>query len=420
MRTWVDRVNTLLLALVLAVLVWLIAINQENPLQERNLTGQIPVALTNLEAGLVLMRPSQANASVSVRAPRQTLDALRLDDVALTLDLAGLGSGTWDVPITGAMRQSNARLTRIEPSTVQVTLERELTRTLPVRLEMTGMPAPGYELGETRLDPALVTLVGPTSLVERVSAAVVTVNMLNSKTSFNGSLTVRLLDSALQTINGVTLNATRVDVTVPVTQKVGFRDVAVKVILTGQAAPGYRITNITVSPPIVTLSSSDPQQVQSLPGVVETLPIDLNSADSDVLVRRSLTLPAGINLVGEPTVFVQISIEPIEGSVQLERPIEWLNLGLGLTATISPASVNVLLTGPLPVLDQLNPDDIRLTVDLADLPEGVYTLAPRAVLFSDALRAENILPNLVEVVLSRRPTPAPETPTPALTPTPNR
>lgn len=418
MRQWIDRLSTLALALALAVLVWLIAVNQENPLQERTLASPIPVTVANLGPALVVMRPTQTSALVTVRAPRQTLDALRPDDVMLTLDLTGLGPGVWDVPVTGVMRHSNSRLTRIEPATVQVTLERELTRTLPVRLEVQGEPAPGYELGEFRLDPALVTLTGPTSAVERVSAAVVTVSMLNSKQTFNGLVTVRLLDSALQTVSGVTLDATRVNVTVPVTQKVGFRDVAVKVVLTGQAAPGYRITNITVSPPIVTLSSNDPQQVQALPGVVETLPIDLNGADSDVIVRRSLALPPGINLAGEPTVFVQISIAPIEGSVQLERPLEWLNLGAGLTATLSPATVNVLLIGPLPVLDQLNPDDIRLTVDLAGLGEGVHTLPPRAVLFSDALRAENILPSPVEVVIARQPTPTPAEP--LLTPTPNR
>ncbi len=407
MRQWVDRLTTLTLAFVLAVLVWLIAVNQENPLQERTLPAPIPVTLRGLEPALVVVRSDQPNAVVSVRAPRQTLDALRMDDVELTLNLAGLGPGTWDVPITGVMRQNNARLTSIEPTIIQVTLERELTRTLPVRLEVQGEPAPGYELGETRIDPALVTLTGPTSVVERVSIAAVTVNMLNSKVSFAGLVTVRLLDSALQTVTGVALDASRVNVTVPVTQKVGFRDVAVKVNLVGQAAPGYRITNITVSPPIVTLASSDPQQVQALPGVVDTLPIDLNGADSDVIVRRSLALPAGVNLAGEQTVFVQISIAPIEGSIQLERPLEWLNLGAGLTATVSPATVNVLLVGPLPVLDQLNPDDIRLTVDLAGLSDGVHTLPPRAVLFSDALRAENILPNVVEVIITRLPTPTP-------------
>lgn len=407
MRQWVDRLSTLLLALGLAVLVWLIAVNQENPLQERTLPAPVAVSLSGLEPALVVMRSSQANAVVSVRAPRQTLDAMRIDDVELTLNLAGLGPGTWDVPITGVMRQNNARLTSIEPATIQVTLERELTRTLPVRLEVQGEPAPGYELGETRVDPALITLTGPASVVERVSTAAVTVNMLNSKVSFSGPVAVRLLDSTLQTVNGVTTDATRVNVNVPVTQKVGFRDVAVKVNLVGQAAPGYRITNITVSPPIVTLASNDPQQVQALPGVVDTLPIDLNGADSDVIVRRSLALPTGVNLAGEQTVFVQISIAPIEGSIQLERPLEWLNLGAGLTATVSPATVNVLLVGPLPVLDQLNPDDIRLTVDLAGLNDGVHTLAPRAVLFSDALRAENILPNLVEVIITRQPTPTP-------------
>ena len=53
---------------------------------------------------------------------------------------------------------------------------------------------------------------------------------------------------------------------IPVNQKQGFRDVAVKVVITGQLASGYQVTNIKVTPPIVTLSSSDPALMQRLAG----------------------------------------------------------------------------------------------------------------------------------------------------------
>ena len=50
---------------------------------------------------------------------------------------------------------------------------------------------------------------------------------------------------------------------------------AVKVVVQGQQAAGYRIENISVFPPVMTVFAEDPELVNELPGVVETQPLDL-------------------------------------------------------------------------------------------------------------------------------------------------
>jgi hypothetical protein len=89
--------------------------------------------------------------------------------------------------------------------------------------------------------------------------------------------------------------------------------------------------------------------VSSLPGVVETQPLDLQNAQEDINTRLALNLPEGISIIGEQTVLVQAGVSPIESSVTLagER-IEIIGLENGLTAQVSPTSVDMILSGPYP------------------------------------------------------------------------
>ena len=126
-----------------------------------------------------------------------------------------------------------------------------------------------------------------------------------------------------QSVQGLTINPENVQVNIPISQQGGFRDVAVKVIVQGQQAPGYRIENISVFPPVITVFADDPELVNALPGVVETHPLDLQDRNEDISTRLSLDLPENITLVGAQTVQVQVSISPIQTSVTLPNlPID--------------------------------------------------------------------------------------------------
>jgi hypothetical protein len=90
-----------------------------------------------------------------------------------------------------------------------------------------------------------------------------------------------------------------------------------------------------------------------------------------------------------------------------------------MAANASPDSVDVLILGPLPVLDNLTPEDVRVVLDLTGLDVGTYHLTPDVLLLSDRLRYENVLPSQIEVIIARAtPTPTGGTPTPTATATP--
>ena len=141
--------------------------------------------------------------------------------------------------------------------------------------------------------------------------------------------------------------------------------------------------------------------MNSLPGVLETLVLDLQNAKENINSRVGLNLPEGVSIVGEQTVLIQAGVSPIESSVTLAgEKVEIIGLGKGLSAQVSPETVDVILSGPLPILDTLNRQDVRVTVDLTGLNLGTHQIIPKVeVLIADVF-VESILPNTIEVVIT--------------------
>ncbi|MBL8045118.1 MAG: TIGR00159 family protein [Anaerolineales bacterium] len=409
-----SSASMFVLSFLLAGLVWFIATSQANPFEERTLTNPLEVALVNLPQDLILVSADNTETNVTLRAPSSVLDRLSPELVAVSADLSTLGAGTYSVPLVGRVDASltAARVTTLSPSTVIVTLERRASRELPIRVVRTGEPASGYEASQNRLAENFATVVGPTSAVDRVSEIIARVSLTELKTDFSQEVVLIPVDTSGAPVAGVAVTPGRMAVSISITQRAGFREVAVKLNYSGQPAPGYRITNITVAPSIITVSSSDPARVQDLPGFVETVLLNIAGASDDVTQRLALQLPEGVTPVSEPVVLVQVNIAAIESSLQVQRPLEVQNLGAGLVARLSPETVGVFLSGPLPTLDNLQDGDVRVIVNLEGLGVGTYQLTPQVILLPENLRTENLLPSTVEVVLERG---AP--PTRTLTPT---
>jgi YbbR domain-containing protein len=133
-------------------------------------------------------------------------------------------------------------------------------------------------------------------------------------------------------------------------------------------------------------------------------------------------------LIGDQTVYVQIEIIPIEDSRQVSfRQVEVVGLSPGLSAQLSPTTVDVILAGPLPVLNSLQPSDVHVRIDLTGLTVGTYKLTPTIIVVEQGVTVQSILPGTVEVTITKEtattpmptPTPTPtSTPTPKLTPRP--
>jgi YbbR domain-containing protein len=159
----------------------------------------------------------------------------------------------------------------------------------------------------------------------------------------------------------------------------------------------------------VTVYSANPQIVNELPGFVETTPLNLDGLKDDVDVNLSLDLPDGVLVVGDNrNVLVRVSIAAVQSSMPIANvPIQVIGLPETFSAVLAPEMVTLLVSGPLPILDEINPADIQVVLDLTDYEIGTYQLEPVVELPSDEIQVDSIQPGLIDIEIIRAPTPTP-------------
>jgi YbbR domain-containing protein len=416
LRWVVSNLSTLILALVLAVVVWISAVTAANPNVERSRT--VTLDIVGLDPDMLIVGNVPTQVRVTLEAPSSVMDSMNASENAVQswVDVSGLEPGTHDlivqVQVNPAFRP--VRRSSVIPELVEITLEPLLTRTYPVNLEVTGEPAVGYQKGRLSSEPSSVTISGAASLVTQIEQVGATLDISGATETVERNLPLVVIDQFGGPISGVNISPADVAVTQPIFLQGGYRNVIVRVETIGQPANGYKLTNITVSPLNVVVFSSDPQLVNDLPGYVETEPVDLSGAVDDIDTYVAINLPEGVTLVGDQFVLVQVSIAAIEGSLRMSLPVMPIGLLPIHTALISPEIVDVILSGPVPVLDTMTPEDIRVVVDVSDLELGIYQLEPQVDIIPDRIIVEAVVPSTVEVEIIIAPTPTPTfTPAPA-------
>lgn len=411
MLRWLNtNLRLFLLAFALALTVWVSAVTSADPDETRTYPSAIPIEYIGQDPGLVITSQVPQSVQLTLRAPSSIWNQLLANNGAIRVvaDLSGLDAGQHAVTLQVQVRPQPVRILTVTPATVYLTLEPLATRSLPIEVELIGEPAIGYQIGELVLTPSQAAVSGPQSAVARVDRLQTSLELNNAREPIERTAALQAVDRNGNPVPDLLIQPASVQLNLPVIQIGGYRDLVVKVVTRGQPASGYRLTNISPFPLVVTVYSANLELINSLPGYVETMPLDLSGLRDDLEARLSLVLPSGVTLVGEQTVLVQVGIAPIQGGLTLSyRPIAIAGLGSGLQAQVSPSTVDVILSGPLPALDSLQTGDIRITVNLNGLGPGVYQIAPLIEVLTPEVTVESVLPATVQVTITSQTTPTP-------------
>ena len=408
MLRWIGKnIRTLLWAFMLAVAVWFAAVTAADPNEVLTYPTPIPIEIIGQNPSLIIINSYSEQIELTLQAPRSVWEQLTADDSAIRaiLDLSGLGAGEHSVIPQIQIALQPVRIISFTPASETITLEPLITRSFEIDLSISGEPAVGYQAGNIHLEPTEVMISGAETLVNTVERVRAHINISGARENIDDIITLQPLNENNQIVNGLTLSPSSSQISLPISQQGGYRDMAVKVLVSGQVASGYRLTNISVFPPVVTAYSLDLALINELPGVVETQTLDISGISEDISTRLTLGLPEGVSIVGEQSVLVQVSIEPIVSSLTLSaQQLDIKNLAPGLVAALSPQTVDIIMSGPLPLLDTFSPkDDFHVVVDVEGLGIGTHQLAPIIEIFIKDIIVVSVLPETIEVTLSVAP-----------------
>jgi YbbR domain-containing protein len=208
-RTWGLR----LLALSIAVGFWFsVSFEEREALSERLVEASVSY---NRPRDFVILDPV-GTVNVRLRGSSRLIRQLNPYLVSVQVELAQTEPGTVNVNLgpENVLMPDGLDVVSIEPNTIRVELEREISQRLPVVPRLVGAPAAGSVVEEPEVFPNLVLVSGPESLLARIqSLSTRPIDLNGHALSFEETVAVVPPDPLIQVVQ-----PSKVSVRVPMRQ----------------------------------------------------------------------------------------------------------------------------------------------------------------------------------------------------------
>lgn len=372
-----------LLSLLGAIVAWLMIINIDDPYKTKTFQVQVETVNENALASVnkVFEIISGEIATVRVYGKRSVVDQLDSTDIQAVADLSKL-SAVNAATIEPSLRKKVSSEISLECSDVlKVSLEDMASKQLKITVVTEGTPAEGYSVGSCTAKPNMIQVSGGESVISRITAVKVFLNVDSVSEDFSSRLDPVAYDANDQKVSSSTLNFS--DAKIKVRAKIlQTKTIPVRVEVSGEPAEGYEYIETECLPTEIEVAGTN-RKLDAISELV--IPIDITdlTATSSELEQTINTIDYiktdGIIVSEEyETISIKISLE-----AQITRQIEVLveniqfrNLGKGLIADISGEQRSVLLTlsGRASTLNALSASALAAYVDCKDKMEGTYQL----------------------------------------------
>ncbi len=375
-RAAVRRTPGLLaVSFVLGISLWIFVADTENPSLVDSFPAPITVEAVNVGDSLAVAN-QLPTITLRVAAASDRWERLNASNFRAFVDLNGFGARSQDVPVqVEVVDVSGVRVVDTSPRVITVNLENQLTNRVPVTTRAVGQLPIGYELGP--MTPAVSTVMvrGAESLVALVSEAVAEINVTGLTAGVEPGVNLKPVGVGGGEIRGVRIDPKTVKVGVQVIQSTIVRTVPLTVDVTGVPDTGYRVASVSTSPSTIQIQGAV-QVLQVIDRIV--LPaVDVAGARADIARSLAVPLPQGVSAIGASRATVTITIAQIGGAQRTTFGIQALNVPQRLSVRFTSPTVEVVLNGPIPALNALLPEDVKVTVDVAGRTAGTYTLPVR-------------------------------------------
>ena len=361
-----------ILSVALAVVLWFQVMGELNPLVP-NTVRDVSLELTNIQSGIVVIDQQPTTVTVKYSGSGR----LERSDIRATVDLRNAQVGQAKYQVQVALPQG-FELVEVVPSQVTIKLDSLAAKQAPVVINIMGNVAEDYATRPPLVEPTDLRVEGPASRIALVAKLVGEVDVTGATDNVTRSVPVRAVDASNNEVRDVSLQPGVVSVMVPVVKLPPGLTVAVKPRLSGTPAAGKEVGTVSVDPPSVKLRG-DLVALSSLANVA-TQAIDISGATATFTQDVPLVLPTGAQMAEPSTVRVTVEILPVQGTRTFEGvPVLITDVRAGLTASVAPTGVRVVVRGPKESLGGLQPADIKAQISVLDMNPGTYHLKPNVI-----------------------------------------
>lgn len=388
MRNWPTK----LIALLLAVLLWGGLITQDPALTREKYFSNVSVNINGQESvkrnGFIVtsdLTNILDDVTLIANVPQMQYAAAQASNYNVRVDLSKITSaGQQELRILSTNSSTYGTVSGIQPSTITIDVEEYITRfRIPVSVQTVGTAPDGYYAGEISLDPPMVTISGPKSMVEKIVRAEVIMelgNLPQHEGTIRKALQYTLLDennnpvesSLLEvTSESVLLDSVAVEQTVYAMKTLSLSQIG---LVRGTPKEGYEIKSISITPENIVVAGNG-IELAEITGLFSDAFVDVSGLSDSVNQRMRINNVSEFKYISANYVNVTVEIGPVMRSSSFTNlPIQLEGLEDGYRASMSRANASVMLTGSQNWLDTLDGEKIHLICDASGLAPGTYNL----------------------------------------------
>lgn len=347
----------------------------------------------------LLLVSTLPTANVTLEGGRSVIRETQRTEVSVTLDMSSVnGPGTYSVPVF--VNSPDVSQKSVEPEELTIQVDERITKVFPLTVQDASEPDVSRKVNNVAPEVSQVTVSGPSSAVDRVSAVILPITVEQQTSDYDELISPFAADTAGQQIMEVEILPSEVRTRVGVQTR--GKNVSVIPNITGVPAEGLAVSQRRAVPDTIVVDG--PADVLADLLFVNTEPIDVADTTESFSSRVGFTdLPVGVTVIDPVggTVDVRIALEDTSTSSQTlsSLPVEAIGLGEGLTASFDPPTVSIQVTAPVELLRVMSAADITILVDLTGLEPGKHVLEPEVTVPQGASWLSND-PNAVTVTVA--------------------
>lgn len=383
MRKWLkNNFYMKLSSIVIAVIIWLIVGNINDPVISREISG-IEVQFTNEK---VLDKINKAyeldgsnKISVTVSGKKSIVSRLRAKDFEAKADLSKL-SIVDAVPVEVSLdnnKNSQVSIDLGKNTMLKVKVDDVETETIPVNVEVTGEPKTGYAVGQKTASPNMIEVTGPATTLDKVEEVKLTCDVSGANSNVEKKLEPKFYSKKGKEIDASNMkyDENTIDVTVEIWKQ---KTIPIEVTTTGSVEDGYSVGSVEYEPKTIEIAGPDDE----LEGInsIELDPIDISGATDDVETNISLPdtlLPGDIIFQeNDKNVAVKVKIGKMTQKTFTFTPSDVKVAGAkeNQTVTFSDESYEVTISGLENDLKNITLEDLSPHIQLDGQKAGTYQM----------------------------------------------
>ncbi len=360
--------------------------------------GSVPIEASGVTSDVTILSDLGAVRQIRYVAPGDL--GLRLDSSSFraTVDLAAMdpADGRTSVAVRVVSIDPRIQILDYEPRRIVVELDAVVSRVVPVRVVIGPVPS-GLDIGEPVVEDANVTVTGAASIVERVAEVQARISVDASGIDVNRSVDLLPVDSAGEPLSPVDVEPTTTRVRLPIFTDRQTKTLPIRPVVAGSPAAGFEVAAVSVDPLVVAVEGDVDDLV--LLEVADTAPITITGATSDITATTRLELPEGVQVLGNPTVTVTVTLRPVTATRTFEAGLLLLGARPDRVYALSTDRVLVTIGGSVADLDRLSGSAIALTLDVSGLDVGMHEVSVGANLLT-GLTLVGVSPDPITVTIT--------------------